>query len=169
MTRVLICGLVTSACVLGTALGAFYRGLDVLLVEDCCADRSIERHEATVGMYSDYCFQSILARDFLGASHEDTLNSTFNLAGLLKAWRVAGCRLSSPSLSLGQPPPSPPPKAKGDIAGAEPLYREVLQVLRSTVGSRHPHALNAMQGLQPPRSHAVCVWRQTFEAVWALP
>jgi len=71
VTRVLICGLVTSACVLGTALGAFYRGLDVLLVEDCCADRSIERHEATVGMYSDYCFQSILARDFLGASHED--------------------------------------------------------------------------------------------------
>ena len=72
MTRVLICGLVTSACVLGTALGAFYRGLDVLLVEDCCAARSIERHEATVGMYSDYCcFQSILARDFLGALHED--------------------------------------------------------------------------------------------------
>ena len=108
-------------------------------------------------------------RDVLGASHEDTLNSTFNLAGLLKAWRVAGCRLSSPSLSLGQPPPSPPPKAKGDIAGAEPLYREVLQVLRSTLGSRHPHALNAMQGLQPPRSHAVCVWRQRFEAVWARP
>ena len=54
MTRVLICGLVTSACVLGTALGAFYRGMDVLLVEDCCADWSIERHEATVGMYSDY-------------------------------------------------------------------------------------------------------------------
>lgn len=71
-----------------------------------------------------------------------------------------GVWLSSPPLPLGQPPPSPPPKAKGDIAGAEPLYREVLQVLRSTVGSRHPHALNAMQGLQPPRSHAVCVWRQ---------
>ena len=38
-------------------------------------------------------------RDVLGASHEDTLNSTFNLAGLLKARRVAGCRLSSHPLS----------------------------------------------------------------------
>mmetsp|Transcript_13998 Transcript_13998/g.41383 ORF Transcript_13998/g.41383 Transcript_13998/m.41383 type:complete len:193 (-) Transcript_13998:144-722(-) len=58
VTRVLVCGLVTSACVLSTALGAFHRGFDVLLVEDCCADRSVARHQATVAMYADYCFRT---------------------------------------------------------------------------------------------------------------
>ena len=32
VSRVLVAGLVTSACVLSTALGAFHRGFDVLLV-----------------------------------------------------------------------------------------------------------------------------------------
>ena len=62
VTRVLVCGLITSACVLSTALGAFHRGFDVLLVEDCCADRSLARHQATVAMYDQYCFRSVSTR-----------------------------------------------------------------------------------------------------------
>ena len=63
VTRVLVSGLVTSACVLNTAFGAFHRGFDVVLVEDCCADRSVARHEATLAMYSDYCFRIVRTVD----------------------------------------------------------------------------------------------------------
>merc|ERR1712228_663879 len=62
-TSVLLSGLVTSACVLNTALGAFHRGFDVMLIEECCADRSMARHEATLAMYSDYCFRTIHTAD----------------------------------------------------------------------------------------------------------
>ena len=59
VSRVLVAGLVTSACVLSTALGAFHRGFDVLLVSDACADRSVDRHEATLALYSDYVFRTV--------------------------------------------------------------------------------------------------------------
>ena len=62
-TRLLVCGLVTSACVLNTSFGAFFRNFDVVLVEDCCADRSRMRHEATLALYVDYCFRTIRCRD----------------------------------------------------------------------------------------------------------
>ena len=63
VTRILVCGLVTSACVLSTAFGGFSRGFDVLIVEDCCADRSLERHRAVVSLYSDYCFRAVSHAD----------------------------------------------------------------------------------------------------------
>ena len=63
VTRVLIGGLVTASCVLNTAFGAFHRGFDVVLIEDCCADRSIERHQAAISMYSDYVFRTCTTRD----------------------------------------------------------------------------------------------------------
>jgi hypothetical protein len=41
--KVLVCGLVTTACVLMTVHGAFVEGYDVSLVHDCCGDRTLER------------------------------------------------------------------------------------------------------------------------------
>ncbi|GMH94462.1 hypothetical protein TL16_g12913 [Triparma laevis f. inornata] len=56
-------GLVTSACVLMTAHGAFSKGWDVSLVEDCCGDRSVERHEACLDTYGGYMFERIKIND----------------------------------------------------------------------------------------------------------
>lgn len=57
VTEVLVCGLVTSACVQATAHGAYARGFRVTLLEDCCADRSVERHEAVLALYGGYMYQ----------------------------------------------------------------------------------------------------------------
>lgn len=45
---VLVCGFTTNVCVEGTARGAFERGFDVVVVEDCCASYSAAEHEAAV-------------------------------------------------------------------------------------------------------------------------
>ena len=37
--------------------------------------------------------------------------------------------------------------AKGDLAAAEPLYREALEVRRETLGNRHQHTLNSIHDL----------------------
>jgi nicotinamidase-related amidase len=56
-------GLVTSACVLMTAHGAFSRGFNVSVVEDCSGDRSVERHEACLDTYGGYMFERIKIAD----------------------------------------------------------------------------------------------------------
>lgn len=55
--RVYLCGLVTSACVLSTALGAFTAGIDPIIVEDCVADRTRQRHEAALALWDHYVFR----------------------------------------------------------------------------------------------------------------
>lgn len=57
--RVFICGLLTSACVLATTVGAFFRGFETYLVSDCCGDRSVEKHESILKMYGNYYFRVI--------------------------------------------------------------------------------------------------------------
>ena len=54
--RVLCAGLITSACVQHTAHGAFLRGYRVDLIEDCCADRNMERHKAALFLYGNYMY-----------------------------------------------------------------------------------------------------------------
>ena len=39
-------------------------------------------------------------------------------------------------------------KDKGDIAGAEPLYREALEACREVLGDRHPNTLIAINNLR---------------------
>jgi nicotinamidase-related amidase len=56
ITRVLCAGLITSACVQHTAHGAFSRGYRVDLIEDCCADRNMERHKAALLLYGNYMY-----------------------------------------------------------------------------------------------------------------
>ena len=55
--RVYLCGLVTSACVLNTALGAFNRGIEPVVVDDCTADRTRARHRATLALFDGYCLR----------------------------------------------------------------------------------------------------------------
>ena len=62
-----------------------------------------------------------MRRETLGDRHPNTLNSVNNLGLLLKA--------------------------KGDLATAEPLQREALEVRRKTLGDRHPDTLSSIQSL----------------------
>jgi nicotinamidase-related amidase len=54
--RLLVGGLITSVCVQHTAHGAFARGYQVQLVEDCCGDRSVERHHQAIALYGNYMY-----------------------------------------------------------------------------------------------------------------
>eukprot|EP00929_Paragymnodinium_shiwhaense_P081590 TRINITY_DN42739_c0_g1_i1.p1 TRINITY_DN42739_c0_g1~~TRINITY_DN42739_c0_g1_i1.p1 ORF type:complete len:210 (-),score=39.18 TRINITY_DN42739_c0_g1_i1:270-899(-) len=51
-SHILVCGFVTSVCVLQCAIGAVNRGWIATLVEDCCFDDSPEFGEATLQRYS---------------------------------------------------------------------------------------------------------------------
>ena len=62
-----------------------------------------------------------MERETLGNRHPNTLNSINNLGMLLKA--------------------------KGDLAAAEPLYREALKGMRETLGDRHPTTLTCIRNL----------------------
>ena len=55
--RILVAGLLTSVCVQATACSAFLRGYKVDLIEDCCGDRSIDRHEAAIMLYGNYMYR----------------------------------------------------------------------------------------------------------------
>ena len=63
VSRVYMCGLITSACVLNTAFGAFHRGYEVAMVSNCLADRSKERHDATLALYDGYTFRVCIAAE----------------------------------------------------------------------------------------------------------
>ena len=58
--RVIICGVLTSVCVLFTAQTAFALGYDVYLYEPCCADRSKQTHDDIIRIYNQYLFKKIL-------------------------------------------------------------------------------------------------------------
>ena len=62
-----------------------------------------------------------MSRETLGNRHPDTLISINNLSTLLHD--------------------------KGDLAAAEPLFREALEGTRETLGDRHPATLNSMNNL----------------------
>jgi nicotinamidase-related amidase len=55
---VMVAGLVTSVCVLFTAMSAYTRRLVPLVVRDACAD-SPEHHDAALRLYDGLCFRSI--------------------------------------------------------------------------------------------------------------
>lgn len=57
--RIICCGLLTCCCVHETAIGGMNRGFLPLLVEDCCADKNQEKHDATIMLYKDYMYQTM--------------------------------------------------------------------------------------------------------------
>ena len=52
-----IAGMLTSVCVHHTAHGAFIRGYKVQVLQHCCADRTRQRHNASLGLYGNYMYR----------------------------------------------------------------------------------------------------------------
>jgi len=65
ITTVIVGGLVTSCCVLMTTIGALLRGYRSIVVEDCCGDRTIEKHNTTLNNYGSYLFQRVRVDNLL--------------------------------------------------------------------------------------------------------
>lgn len=55
---IVVCGLLTSVCVLFTTQSAFARGYKVLMFEQGCGDRNLERHKTALSLYENYCFET---------------------------------------------------------------------------------------------------------------
>ena len=55
----IVCGLLTGVCVLNSVFGAFNRGYRVILVGNCCSDRTKTRHESTLRQYKNYLFRVV--------------------------------------------------------------------------------------------------------------
>jgi nicotinamidase-related amidase len=51
-------GLLTAACVHETAIGGMLRGLQAVVVEDCCIDKTPERQAAVFMLYKNYLYQT---------------------------------------------------------------------------------------------------------------
>ena len=63
--RILVAGLITSVCVQATACSAFTRGYKVDLIEDCCGDRSVDRHNAALMLYGNYMYRVLTVNDLI--------------------------------------------------------------------------------------------------------
>ena len=63
VTTVLGCGLVTSRCVHHTMFGAFNEGYRTILIQDCCGDRSKERHEAELFLHGNTMYEVYDVKD----------------------------------------------------------------------------------------------------------
>ncbi|CBY22819.1 unnamed protein product [Oikopleura dioica] len=61
---VIVCGLVTGACVMSTANGAFQVGFNVGIIPECCGDRTQEQHDRMIASYGDYIFDIISLKGF---------------------------------------------------------------------------------------------------------
>ena len=51
-----ICGALTGVCVLNTVFSAFNLGYRIILVENCCSDKNLKRHNFVFKNYSKYLF-----------------------------------------------------------------------------------------------------------------
>ena len=60
---IICCGLLTCCCVHETAIGGMVRGFHPILIEDACADRTEEKHDATIKLYKDYMYQTCKLQD----------------------------------------------------------------------------------------------------------
>jgi len=54
--HVVVCGLLTSVCVLFTCQSAFANGLKVTLFEDGCGDRDLDRHRKCIELFGNYVY-----------------------------------------------------------------------------------------------------------------
>ena len=63
INTVVMCGLITSACVQHSAYGLFEAGFNVIVVKDACADRGRVRHEAALQLYEGYMYRTMTCRD----------------------------------------------------------------------------------------------------------
>eukprot|EP01084_Bolivina_argentea_P101009 181181_1 len=62
-----ICGLMTHACVLNTAMSAFNNGYRIYIINDCCADRSIHIHNNILTIFDGYNVNVINLKEFINS------------------------------------------------------------------------------------------------------
>ena len=55
--NIYLCGLITSGCIMSTALGAFSCGINSIIIEDCVADRSVHKHKIAIELWENYVFK----------------------------------------------------------------------------------------------------------------
>lgn len=60
----IVCGLLTSICVLFTTQSAFSLGFHVYLYQPACADRTLTNHNYTIQFYKNYIF-TLIPDDFI--------------------------------------------------------------------------------------------------------
>ena len=60
-------GLITSRCVHQTMFGAFNLGYRTIVIEDCCGDRSRERHDAELMLNGGSMYEVITSDQFIEA------------------------------------------------------------------------------------------------------
>ena len=68
---VVTCGIHTHVCVLLTSLGAFYRGFDVIALEDCMTTNYRPNHDSRLRFYNSHIGKLTKLDDFI---NNDTLN-----------------------------------------------------------------------------------------------
>ena len=59
ITTLYVAGLLTGVCVLNTIFTAFNNGFRINLIQNCCSDRLITRHNNTIMFYKNYLFKNI--------------------------------------------------------------------------------------------------------------
>ena len=64
-THIVVCGMLTSACVLFTCQSAFASGIRITLIENATADRSVETHKRIIDQYGDYLYKVSNDLDFV--------------------------------------------------------------------------------------------------------
>ena len=57
--KIIVCGLLTSVCVLFSSQSAFAMGYEVYLFEPGCADRDKGRHDSIIKIYDGYIFENV--------------------------------------------------------------------------------------------------------------
>lgn len=65
---VVVCGIHTHVCVLCTALGAFYRGFNVIALEDCMTTGYKPNHESRLRFYNSHIGKLTNLNDYLNES-----------------------------------------------------------------------------------------------------
>ena len=62
---VVVCGIHTHVCVLCTALGAFYRGYNVIALEDCMTTGYYQNHESRLRFFSSHIGTLTTLKEYL--------------------------------------------------------------------------------------------------------
>jgi len=67
--QLLFAGVVTNCCVLFSVTGAFLRGYQPIVISDCCADRTIEKHDSSLSIHENMFLTTTLPQlsNFLSA------------------------------------------------------------------------------------------------------
>ena len=70
-----ICGMLTSICVHKTAVGGISCGFNTIIIDDCCIDRSLDRHNMTLQLYKDYIYTTVSLHEIVDMCSSNSNNN----------------------------------------------------------------------------------------------